>query len=270
MPEDFKLWVLSVEAIGMVLSVTVNDVTVCEKRTGTRTAFGEKINPLLVEGKNSVRVSLGLAPPDRSGATKSPPPGPFPPDPPIQPKFKLKLQQGPQGTDPGEAGILVRYEWKPGQPPLTAGQMSTVLDQAFDVGPLPWPPPEWTRGASVRADPASLESFVRGYAGRLRERDLDGAAELNRVKFQDLARSLDFSETRLAERFRGHLEGLMAAPDWSVSVAAELHYALEGRSRLVRITGVDGAAPISVRSNGQELPIDLTVAVIGGNWRIVR
>jgi hypothetical protein len=270
MPDDLKLWVLSVEALGVVLSVTVNDVTVCDRRTGARTAFGEKINPLLVEGKNRVHVSLGLAPPLRPSAPKSQPPDPFPPDPPTQPKFKLKVQQGAQGTDPGEAGILVQYEWKPGQPPLTVGQSSTVLDQTFDIAHLPWPPPEWTRGASIRVDPAALEMFVRSYADRLRSRDIDGAVELNRMKFQDLARSMGFSEPHLVDGFRGYLGGLMAAPDWSVSVAAGLHYALEGQSRLIRITGADGAAPISVSSNGHGLPFDLTVASIGGNWRIVR
>jgi hypothetical protein len=270
MPDDFTLWVLSVEALGIALSVAVNDVTVCESRTGARMAFGGKINPLLVEGKNRVRVSLGLAPPLPSSATKSPQPGPFPPDPPIQPKFKLKVQQGPQGTDPGEAGILVQYEWKPGQPPLTVGQSSTVLDQTFDIAHLPWPPPEWTRGASISVDSAALEMFVRSYADRLRSRDIDGAVELNRMKFQDLARSMGFSESHLVDSFRGYLGGLMSAPNWSVSVAAGLHYALEGQSRLVRITGADGAAPISVSSNGQVLPFDLTVASIGGTWCIVR
>lgn len=270
MPDDFKLWVLSVEALGVVLSVTVNDVTVCERRTGSRMSFGEKINPLLVEGKNRVHVSLGLAPPLRPSAPKSQPPDPFPPDPPIQPKFKLKVQQGARGVDPGEAGILVQYEWKPGQPPLTVGQMSPLPDQTFDLGPLPWPPPEWTRGPSVRVDSAALEMFVHAYADRLRNRDIDGALELNRPKFQDLARSLHLSEPRILDGFKGYLEGLMAAPDWSVSVAAGLHYALEGQSRLVRITGAGGAAPVSVSSNGQTLPFDITVASIGGTWRIVR
>ncbi len=270
MPDDFKLWVLSVEALGIVLSVTVNDVTVCDRRTGARTAFGEKINPLLVEGKNTVRISLGLAPPIRAISVKSTPPDPFPPDPPIQPKFKLKVQLGAQGTDPGEAGILVRYEWKSGQPPLTVGQLSPLPDQTFDLGPLPWPPPEWTLGASVHVDTAALDMFVRAYADRLRKRDIDGALELNRLKFQDLARSLGLSETHISDGFKGYLEGLMAAPDWSVSVAAGLHYALEGQSRLIRITGADGASPISVGSNGQVLPFDLTVASMGGTWRIVR
>jgi hypothetical protein len=268
MPDEFQLWVLSFEVLNLFATVRVNDVTVYAKDTGPQTSFGAKINPLLAVGENSVTVSLALSALAAPHSEPSQPPVPQDSLPP--PMFAMKVQRGFQGTDPGEEGILVRYEWKPGQPPLVTGRLSTVVEQTFEVPELPWELPAWTRVSPLTVDRNALELFVQRYADTMRNRDLDRAVESNRLRLLELARSLDLDGASMVQGFRRYLEGLMAAADWSVLVSGELRFALEGFSRLVRITAQNGSAPIHAVSNGKSLPFDITVSFVNSNWYIVR
>jgi hypothetical protein len=93
---ESKLWVLSLEAGGVMAVVRVNDVTICEKRFNTPTSFGEKLNPLLMAARTVSPFSLGLPPAPRV-APRPPAPGRFAPDPPPMPSFSMRVQRGTQG-----------------------------------------------------------------------------------------------------------------------------------------------------------------------------
>jgi hypothetical protein len=270
MPAEFQLWVVSFEAEGLLVAVRVNDVTIYERRASAHMSFGEKINPLLIVGENSVAVSLGLSPWSGAGTGTATKQSPSSSEPPPQPAFALRVQRGSKGTDPGEAGILLRFDWMSGQTPLRGRQLSPVFDQTFQVAELPWAPPAWTGAPSLQLDRQALDLAVRHYADSLRNRDFDGALRLSRLKFEELARSMDLSIDGLIQSFRGYLESLAAAPDWSILVAPEPQFKLEGRSRLVRVTAPDGGAPITAVSRGQGVPFDVTLSFINGSWCIVR
>jgi len=266
------LFVVSTEGQGLLVQVRLNDVTVYVNRTGTQSAFSEKVNPLMLSGQNTVTVALGLpaaAPESKKAAP--PEPGGFPPPPPDPPAFTLKLQQGRQGTDPGDAGILAQFEWEAGQAPVATGSLTEVFRRTVQLGSLPWRP-RWFDVRPTQLDARALNTLVRGYVEALRKRDVETLVALSTLRFEELGRSLEMSPERMAQSFRAYLQGMMSAADWSVLPAgtAEWSYAPEGNGRLVRITMENGDPPITVVANGRPTPFDLTVAWIDGHWRIVR
>src|SRR5438045_349921 len=96
MPAEFLLCVLSLETDGLMFSARVNDVTVFLNRTGKQSALAAKINPLLLPGSNKVVLSIGLPLPSSRGSLQGS----------SEPlALTLKLQEGIQGTDPGQTGI---------------------------------------------------------------------------------------------------------------------------------------------------------------------
>jgi len=270
MPPILLLWVLSLESNGLDVFVQINDVTVYSKTTGVESSYSEKLNPLLLSGDNDVKVCLALPPSSASSRTKARTPSPSPQHTSEGPAFFLKIQKGERGRDPGQEGILLRFEWDSKQMPLTSGELKTVFDGKFQVPILPFPPPTWSEIPPLQVDRPALEAFVRDYAEALRKRNVERLVGLNTPKFQELARSLGLETAVMTLGFQDFLGSMMSAKDWSVSVAPSLAFSLEGKSHLIRITSGNGTSPIWVRSGGREIPFDLTVSFIGGTWCILR
>ena len=270
MPPILLLWVLSLDSNGLDVFVQINDVTVYSKTTGVESSYSEKLNPLLLPGDNDVKVRLALPPSAASSKSKARMPSPSPQHPSEPPSFSLKIQKGERGRDPGQEGILLRFEWDSKQMPLTPGELKTVFDGKFQVQTLPFPPPTWSQVPPLQVDRPAMEAFVRDYAEALRKRNMERLTALNTPKFQELARSLGLETAVMTQGFQDFMGSMMSAKDWSVSVAPSLVFSLEGESHLIRITSGDGTAPITARSGGREIPFDLTVSFIGGTWCILR
>jgi len=260
MATEPTLFVVNVDARGLLVHVWVNDITVYTN-AGVQATFAEKINPLVVPQANTVAVSLALAPPApaKDGAPAS-----------GEPRFRITVQRGTRGTDPGEAGILLRYGWPPGQAPLAA-LPAEVFRGTFDGG-LDQPQPGWLALPPVQAANAELEGFVLRFADYLRMHDVDRLLALYSFKFRTLASAFDLDAAQMASSFRAQLRRRMDDPAWTVTPVdtSRLRYTPEAGMRLVRITSASGGPPVMTRGAAGDMPFSLTVVREAGALQVFR
>ena len=152
---EFPLWVAAFDSEGVFVTVLMNDVTIYDRHTAGHRSFGEKINPLLMTGTNTVKVFLGLAPPlpSKPNATprsKGPP----------KPSFVLKVQRGVQGVDPAGEGIAVQYEWEPGNHRSSSGDWRWFWKRALRLRICHGLNPLGCEYRRLRLTGLSLEAFL--------------------------------------------------------------------------------------------------------------
>lgn len=260
----FLLYVLSCEAQGLLVHVRVNDVTVYVNRDASQAAFAEKINVLLAEGRNDVRIDVGL-PANLTGQS------PGRPGPTAEPALVCSIQRGQQGVDPGTEGNLVRYRWERVATELAPGRLTEVFRESFLAMGLRGRP-RWMSAPTAEIDPLALGRLVEDFASALRERDIERAVAMQALKFQELAQALGLDTGRVEQGFRTYLQHMMSAPDWHVPVVElrRLEHTLEGGARLVRVSGQGGRPPLTVTAHGQQVPFEFTVCQLGGHWQFIR
>jgi hypothetical protein len=271
MNEHPVLCVISIKASGLIVAVTVNDVTVYRNDDASQEHSAAKLNPLISPGTNRVAVSLGF--PQRVaplGAKKAAHgPAASPPSETAS-SINLTIQAGKQGFDPGTSGILVQYQWDRAPTPLPTADLRTVHEETFECPPLPWDGPLWKSTPVLQPDATAITTLVRRYAEALRTGDAAGASRLVDLKFQEMARSLGLDASEVQQNFREYLTRISGAADWSVRVAPELRFVLEAGAKIVRVTSPAGSAPISALSGGRNCRFDVTVIFHQGRWQIVR
>jgi hypothetical protein len=241
------LFVVNVETRGLTAHVLVNGITVY-LNAGTQASFGAKINPLVFSPNNTISVVLGLAP-----SADGPP------------RFRLTVQRGVQGADPGPNGELLQFSWA-GESPLGPGE---TFRGTFEAREISWRP-RWVSLPRVEASAGELRRFVEDFVHSLQTRDVERLVGLHMLKFREAESSLGFDAEQMASSFRQQLQRLMDDPTWRVLPveAGQLLYTPEAEGRMVRISQQSGEPPVMTQSAARVVPFAMTVSRVDGQLEI--
>lgn len=234
----------------------INGIEVVADLSGKPRSAAAKVNSAVVMGTNRIVSELQAAEPGNDT------------------HFTLRLVGGVHGTDPGEAGRLLEYDWDSTLQPLLPGFWVKVLDREITLdspfGRWSWQdsPP----GPLTDTDRVNLRAEISALHQAALARDTGQIVALHNFKIDETARALGVPRQELADDLAETLNTLFAAPDFSVTPltidALDLQTQAEGR--LVRVTQMGGGPVLTLSGGESRLALQPLYSQPAGGWVMVR
>lgn len=267
-----ELYVLETLMAGVQARVALNGVEIVADESAASKTLAQRINPWIIEGENRLAVALRLPPPP-TPEPGSPAwlPAPAAPD---SPDFSLRLIGGRFGVEPGPEGDLLRYAWETSREPLAPRQWRMVLNQGFrpprTFGRWLWQ--DAPAGPPQAAEVADLRAAIGQLMAAAQSRDARTLLQAHQLKFAELARALDDTESLFRDDLTQALDALFAARDYAVRPldASLLVFEPLAEGRLVRVRRADGTAPLQLTGGDEVLHIEPLYTRTAKGWAIAR
>ncbi len=271
-----ELYVLETLMAGLQGRVALNGVEIVADESAASKTLAQRVNPWIVEGENRLAVALRLPPPSPPAPAPDTPVWQAPPTAaaPDGPDFSLRLIGGRFGVEPGPEGDLLRYAWEAAREPLAPRQWRIMLNQGFrpprSFGRWLWQ--DAPAGPPQAGDAADLRAAVGQLMAAAQARDVRALLLAHRLKFAEMARAMDDSESLFSDDLAQALEALFAARDYAVRPLDATLLVLEplAEGRLVRVRRPDGTAPLQLSGGGEVLHILPLYTRTATGWVIAR
>jgi hypothetical protein len=255
--DAFPTYVLEIASSGLKARVLFNDWPAHRLDDGQEGTDSVLINPMVLAGKNRLRVLLEpIAVPDD-----------------VPKKLKVRLVWVRSQED---RTSLLSYSWNPESYPLHDEGMTDVFRQEIDLmrevtfGSWAW------EGATPYMDkdrPAVLDALA-GIRAAVEAKDVDSFLAQCDIKIEELARATNRPAADVREAQKRMIGGLIRLADVvEVAPLAASDVILEScaHGRLLEVFGPGYTPPIRIFFDGDEgMQLPLTMSNIGGQWRVVR
>lgn len=258
------LYVLEVEAEGLVVQAAVNGCEVFSEWEGAARLAQLKVNPYIIEGDNRLDVALTPMTDDEGRALA------------VDRALTVTLIRGVLGVDPGDAGRIARFTWDAGALPVEPGQLTPVWTRQFTVRPEQafgrWAWQDAPAVAPTAADAQALVSLAGRAHAALSNRDLVAMRALTALRDAELARALDIPDDEMAADVEAWLRDWFSEPDWSMDAfdPGALAASPSARGRLMRVTDPYGGPPLRGGGGGRRFAFPFAATRVDGAWVIAR
>lgn len=201
------MYVMELQAQSFLLEVRVNDVALVTRTTGDPLSIAENVNPWIVEGENSLRVTMtpGWITPEAPAGEDAP-------------ELSCRLIGAPHGAPPPEDAVIAAYQWDPEETPVQSGIPVVVLDETFTPREAfgSW---EWEDASAGPVDDEGKNAAFAVLASlheSLASRDNIGVADALRRRNRELARAMDLPVERVSGAMEAGLQKVFAEEDWAM------------------------------------------------------
>jgi hypothetical protein len=258
------LHVLQVETEGLVARVTLNDIEVFADWEGARRITQTKLDPYVVEGDNRLDVALTPMTDDEGREL------------PGERSIEVVLIRGEHGVDPGDAGRVARFAWKPGDIPVEPGTLTSVWARQFTVRPEHahgrWAWQDAPARGPTAEDAQALVALAGEVHAALAARDAGAVFALTALRDRELARALDVPEEEMRDELIAHYADWFAAPDWAMDPfdPGALAASAFARGRLVRVTDPYGGPALKGGGDGRRFAFSIVATRVDGRWTLAR
>ncbi len=246
------IFVCEVQMASVNVVVYLNDVIVLEDRAAAPKTTQVKLNPYVIEGRNSVRVDLA---PLLSA-----------------PAFQIRILVGEHGREPDASGYLGEFRLDATLLKETRWRevwwREFVTSQAFGR----WKWQDAPRRDLSSDDRDAIRRLLGETARVLQSRDASASDRLVEIKTDEMSRALGIDRTEYEAEQHESMQSLLSAPDWTLSPVNPDQTMLTPNAggRLVTVTGPDGSPLLRGSAGGRQFSLPVTVSPIAGRWQIVR
>jgi len=256
--------VLQVETEGLVARVMLNDVEVFADWEGARRVTQTKLDPYLFEGDNRLDVALTPMTDDEGKVVAG------------DQSLAVTLIRGEHGVDPGDAGRVARFAWKPGDIPVEPGTLTSVWARQFLVRPEHahgrWAWQDAPARAPTEDDARALVALAGEAHAALSARDVPALQALTALRDRELARAVEIPEEEMRAEQEAYYAEWFAEPDWAMEPFDPGAFAATAfaRGRLVRVTDPYGGPALKGSGGGRRFAFNVTATRVDGAWVLAR
>ena len=256
--------VLQVETEGLVARVTLNDIEVFADWEGARRVAQTKLDPYLVEGDNRLDVALTPMTDDEGNVL------------PGDQSITVTLIRGEHGVDPGDAGRLARFAWKPGDIPVEPGTLTSMWARQFVVRPEHahgrWAWQDAPARAPTAEDAQALVALAGEVHAALAARDAAALLALTVLRDHELARAVEIPEEEMRAEQEAYYADWFGAPDWAMEPfdPTALAATAFARGRLVRVTDPYGGPALKGGGDGRRFAFQVVATRVDERWTLAR
>lgn len=252
------LYVIAVESGSLNFQVRLNDVPVKRMLEGRSGTSQTNVNPWIVEGTNTLEISLGLPAGDGPEARTD---------------FQLRLFGAEHGRVPEPEEALIEFIWDAAAQPL-GETMTTVFTKEFlpeiSFGRWRWqdsPPAPLTE-----SDRQELVQLIREVHRVFKEKDAGGLTELMKLVSEEMARAMDIEEEELVTGQRQIFSNLFASDGWQIDPLEEsaLVFNPLAGGRLVEVTRPGGQPFLTGTTGEGQYASKFMFGRVAGAWQILR